>query len=551
MNNTKIEIKALSPFLSTAFFCLGLFFFSSAEAAYVLPVGIPAPSFGLEESVESVYGNDNYYTHWIDNTAANCSDSGNGSPATPRCTIPSVSSLAAGSVVQLRGGPYIGSILTLGGYGTVLQPIFFRGPSSGNKINLQRGIRIRNASYLIVENISWTGVVSTPVDIRAGAIGESTTYISVRRNEATGTGTASAGSAFSGGGSSYDIAGHDIVYAWNSVHDFGVWQSATENDTHGFGVGSNHYNNWYLWNTAYHNSGDGIGNGHDANHKTYNLYIGGNHLYENRENAIDLKEVHNVVMSENDMHCYVPRYSSEGAAMVIHYGPTGGQGPYNTWTINNKIYDSTVGYAGSDVENGNYIIGNIFYNIDKAIALNNTGGGSYYVYHNTINNSGVGEWWGVTTDVLDVAGNIVANTTSGAHMRVDTSAERALATFAKELYYQGDNNVTIMWGTTYNSVAAWIAGSGKGAGSLQANPLFNNAATHDYSIQSGSPAINAGKDMSSVAFAFQTAFGASLLKDRAGVDRPNGIWDIGAYEYVSGVPIDTTPPSAPTGLVIN
>ena len=56
---------------------------------------------------------------------------------------------------------------------------------------------------------------------------------------------------------------------------------------------------------------------------------------------------------------------------------------------------------------------------------------------------------------------------------------------------------------------------------------------HDYRLQVGSPAIDAGLDMSSVATTFRTAFGTSLLTDRAGTPRPNGVWDIGAYRTLS------------------
>ena len=51
--------------------------------------------------------------------------------------------------------------------------------------------------------------------------------------------------------------------------------------------------------------------------------------------------------------------------------------------------------------------------------------------------------------------------------------------------------------------------------------FFVNAAAHDYRVAPGSPAIEAGVSITSVA------------KDRIGVSRPQGAyWDVGAYEYV-------------------
>ena len=258
-------------------------------------------------------------------------------------------------------------------------------------------------------------------------------HVGFRDNEVVGTGTSA-----DGNGAMIALGGSDHVVVFRTtIHEGGAWQSPTENDMHGLGVGTNQTSTWYLNNTVYHVGGDAIGNGHNANQTTSGLYIGGNTMYACRENAIDLKEVHDVIISENHMHGFVASGSSEGAAVVAHYGPTRGQGPYNVWTINNLIHDNAIGYSGSDNEAGHYFIGNVFYNNGVAISLNATGGGEYHFLHNTMVDNGVGQWWGVTTDSLVVGGNIVANATAGAHLRVDTSAERARADVKNELYLPG------------------------------------------------------------------------------------------------------------------
>ena len=72
---------------------------------------------------------------------------------------------------------------------------------------------------------------------------------------------------------------------------------------------------------------------------------------------------------------------------------------------------------------------------------------------------------------------------------------------------------------------------------LFTDPSFVNSAAADFHLQSTSPAINAGVALSEV------------TTDYDGVSRPQGsAYDIGAYEYVGSAPVDTTPPSAPTGV---
>lgn len=497
-----------------------------------MPTGIPRPAFGLDETVASVYGDANYYTHWVDNTHPNTGASGNGTPSNPRSTFPAMTSLAAGSVVQVRGGTYsLSANMQISASGTSNSPVFITtGGTASVTIDLNtRQIQI-GGSYTIFEGFR-------TID-RDEAIACGGTSCVVRRCEIIGTGTAvdNNGSMISGGGST------NFVAAWNTVRDGGIWQSTSENDMHALGVGGNQHDTWYLWNTVYHCGGDGCGNGHDANHTTSGLYIGGNEFYECRENAIDLKEVHDVIISENHCHHFVAApgspSTSPGEAIVIHYGPTTGDGPYNCWILNNIIHDCTMGIVSSNVQGtGSWWIGNLVY--DCSIALNpDRGGGIVRCYHNTIVDCGVGISVGGNGQALTqfvAQGNLVvnANTTSGYHMEVFSSNVRPVSTVTNECYYQGGSNVRIYWGTNYTSVAAWISGTTAGDNSIQADPLFTNQAGDIFTLQAGSPCIGAGVSMAAVEDTFQSLFPGktvSLLADIDGTDRPDGVWDIGAYQ---------------------
>jgi chitodextrinase len=73
---------------------------------------------------------------------------------------------------------------------------------------------------------------------------------------------------------------------------------------------------------------------------------------------------------------------------------------------------------------------------------------------------------------------------------------------------------------------------------IYGNPLFVNPAQYDFRLQAGSPAIDEGLALPEVP------------TDRDGVPRPQGLgYDLGAYEYESGLEDDTTPPTVPAGLI--
>ena len=354
-----------------------------------------------------------------------------------------------------------------------------------------------------------------------------------RRNRVTGTGTAADGngSMISTGSSTH------AVIAWNTVEDGGAYQSSAENDMHCLGVGSNQNNTWYLWNDVARCAGDGLGNGHDANHTTDRLFVGGNNFSAARENCVDLKEVHDVILSENTCTNINASSTSRGEGFVLHYGPTSGQGPYNDWTINNTCRDVVKCVAFSGVgAGGHYVIGNLIERCsDVAIEFKASSSPSadFYIFHNTIVQCRSGLVVGSRFKSMTIGGNMISGI-SAQDLRVDTAALAAALVITRELYV---SPVAIGWGktsTSYTSVSSWIKATGKGAGSIQADPMFANPSSGDYTLRASSPAVRAGVDMSGVATAFAKAFATSLLRDRAGTARPAGTWDIGAHQRPSG-----------------
>jgi hypothetical protein len=86
---------------------------------------------------------------------------------------------------------------------------------------------------------------------------------------------------------------------------------------------------------------------------------------------------------------------------------------------------------------------------------------------------------------------------------------------------------SILQGSGGSGGTSWLAGIGADSGgNIDDDPLFANAASDDFRLLSGSPAINAG---SSSAFTSLNIAGSD--KDLAGNTRIVGTIDMGAYEY--------------------
>lgn len=302
-------------------------------------IGVPLPAFGLTETVV-----DNVATHWIDNSGS-CSDSGNGTEAQPRCSIPSA--FSAGSIIQIRGGPYSEMEVTFNG--TASNPIFFRGPTGG-LVSLpgREGLDI-SGSYAIIENVDINRVkIEFANNI---AIRDSYIHDPVPRT-----------------GGMIGINGNNLVFLRNEVARNGLVTDTK--DSHGFNIGGGAFNIWILDNNIHHNGGDGIQFCHSCvalgDGGPRNLYIANNRIHEDKENAIDLKEFSGlVVISGNDMYGYFRITSGQGE--TIRVNDEGNQG--ELWIINNNIHNSNVciGPEGSDADS---------YAVDNKCNQNNFGIGS-------------------------------------------------------------------------------------------------------------------------------------------------------------------------------
>ncbi len=527
---------------------------------WVSPVGIPTPEFGIEEShwmyagAQYTYdygdgqeayrvGDDGPYTHYVDNTDPNATDSGNpfGTPAKPRMTFPT--SLPAGSVIEIHGGPYTEYSYTITAQGTPGAPVFFRGPNMDEKAQIRGDMRVRG-QYMIFENLHQ--FYTKNFQFTDGG-GYEVHHAAIRHSELAGNGNTRGGSAVYASGSSGAYA-RDLVIYNNHIHHQGNSELYEAQDRHGVKLSDYTKSVWIVDNEINNTQGDSVQPGHGANYTVNYVYIGRNTMHDDRENAVDIKECTDVIISENIMYGYEPSGDSPGEVLVIHYRPD------NVWVLNNEIYDGVIGIAISGSTEGNdpglgrktYLLNNVIHDIsDRAVKSWRDAGPRYFV-NNVIYNSGDGVHHYASNDEFHLVNNIIANLdSSGTHIYLEKSSAAGASEMLHNLLYQNGGPLDIRWGGgSYASISAFQNATGKGQGSIEADPRFVDPASNNLRLDASSPAIDTGTSVQSYVDLFYSLYGINIAMDADGVGRPQGAAvDIGAFERLSNpAPGNNTPP---------
>ena len=403
-------------------------FLYSLSWAYTPPKGIPNPSgssyftstFGEIDqatpawpaqwtSPSSAVANKFY----VDGTQTEiCSDSTNGHPDAPRCTIPDAP-YTAGAYIYVHAGTY--GNLQIHGSGTAASPIWITGnqitkPTITGTWSVSKSWGDTN--FVIIEYFHFNAGGSLDVWPYNTQKAE---HLLIRYNEFDKEGATATGDPNGitiGPDSTYPgTTTSNIVVFGNKIHDLGLlygqgppddlppgcteWaDNCTGSGTPaacctGPGEGATCCPNkgsdnagvyvqfadgvWVLNNEIYKIGGDHIAGCHQCDTDTYprNIYIGKNVLGASSgdsggENCIDFKGVRGFVISENE--CWGPFTREQGWGIVIHNAQTANCSKAdNGWIIFNKLHHLSAGIAYVSGDNNNmYVVGNLIYDIHNS-----------------------------------------------------------------------------------------------------------------------------------------------------------------------------------------
>ena len=239
----------------------------------------------------------------------------------------------------------------------------------------------------------------------------------------------------------------------------------------------------------------------------------------------------------------------EGPGFFSNFEQTAGTG---------CVYFDTEGHIGVNQFTNVYIFNNIcstqpgqayadgwltLNSLNGAVVANNTlvtgllasssrpltvGGSNLSMYNNLVYNNSMG------SEIID---QLYLQPPADGTIALDHNDYNGLAGSSGTLFATTSiNNSEVYVNNFFTTLAAWLAGTGWDTHTITSDPLFVNSSvattTANYHLQTGSPAIQAGVNLTADCSAV-----SALCYDYDGNARPSvGAWDIGAYQYQAPPP---------------
>jgi len=481
-----------------------------------MPLGIPSPSFDCtpEGPLEP--------TLFVDGDDADCDDAGPGTADAPLCSLfrdGRSGTYEAGEVVHVLGGPYaVDGDYTLTMNGTEASPVYIVGRGAE---------RVRYDGGGERADFEWAG--------SHGCV-EHLDFFHMTRHQIAGDHLGLRDVAVHNPADSFinfnpvvSVTGHDVLIAESEIFNN---RRMSDTDSHGIQASEGSFNVWILDNELYNNNGDSF----QACHRCFgapphHIYLGRNIMHDDRENGIDLKTVHDVVISENTLYGYGSSGTSNGDAMVIGsngFDDATNQGPRRVWVLHNEFRDSGTGVRVEGSEDV-WLIGNVIQDVGVGVQIDDKSHRSIVVAANTLQGIGAGDGvsvFGCQPTALVLVDNIVFDV---AERHLDMGAcDAAALSVTNNLFANSDGSFAVRADGTQHTDIASLEGETFAMDNVAQDPEFEGTTQVP---AAGSPAVDGGASLESYYSAFLAAFGADIAIDRAGTARPSGeSEDIGAYE---------------------
>ena len=259
--------------------------------------------------------------------------------------------------------------------------------------------------------------------------------------------------------------------------------------------------------------------------------------------AVELRDVNNShcqnFLIEGNIFLDDGTPTETNAGILIDSDTYGDNADFHSGVIRYNYFDNMSGRAIDGFLGNSQIYYNVIGNVHEgaagsALAIE-VNGRNNTVYNNVIYNStNIGIMVNsdpVAGDVSNIVKNNIVYMPGGNHLIYVASGVTANPVMDNNVFWGGSAGATkYHWkGTQYN-FTNWKTQSGGDSNSTETNSLFVNASAANFSLQAGSPAIDAGANV-------------SLTRDFVGTVVPQGSApDMGAYEFVV---VNETPAPSP------
>ncbi|NUR79470.1 MAG: DUF1565 domain-containing protein [Dermatophilaceae bacterium] len=431
-----------------------------------------------------------------------CSDAGSGTATLPFCTIVKAARVAvAGQTVVVSSGTYTGEVVPLHS-GLQTSRITFR-PATGATVTIsgpRHGFTISNQSFITVSGFhiqNTTGIGLFVSNARGVILNGNTVQTAGRRVS---------------GATAYGM------YLNGMVGSIVKGNRVTNNSASGIFLSTTSSSNQVEGNEASGNAFGYVRNGVGIDVRGPGNLIKGNRVHHNEDSGIQVfpggdrtRIVNNVV------------YANKGFTTTVQTNCT--------HPVTGNTRGCMTGDHGIDASGvtGGQIVGNTVYgNATSGINVEGVPAGTssgFTIANNIAADNAV--------RCPDGAGGTVNCPRNGGNIRVDSSS-RLGTTLDFDLLQLSAAGPMVIWGTTsYSTLAAFRAASGREGRGIQADPRFTNPTIGLFTLAAGSPAIDSANS-SAPGQTTTDALAHVRVNDPATPNTGIGVRafdDRGAYEY--------------------